>query len=87
MKDYVSLAELESVDLRTVNKEDLVDVTGFTFDETIPQEERLARLIERVKNPFCYRVGPMAVKIEFTENGPLLHELLIDFFKRKKSGL
>ncbi len=87
MQKHISLEELANVDLKTVNRDDLVDVTGFTFDKTIPQEERLARLIERVKNPYCYRVGPMAVKLEFPENGPTLDELLIDLLKRKKSGL
>ncbi len=87
MQNHISLNELANVDITTVDKDKLVDVTGITFDDTIPQEQRLARVIERVKNPYCFRVGNMGVKVEFAENAPSLDDLLIDFLKRQKSGL
>ncbi len=76
-----------AVDLNTVNKDDLVDVSGFVFDNSIPQEQREAWIISAMKNPFCYRVGDMGVKLEFTEDAPPLEERLISFLKRQKSGL
>lgn len=83
----VPIHELASVNIESVNKQDLIDVSGFSFDTAIPQEQRAAQLLETIKNPYCFRVGDMGVKLEFTDNAPALHDLFTDFLKRKKSGL
>lgn len=75
------------IDIEGVNKEDLVDVSGVTFDTAVPMEQRAAKIIEAVKNPYCFRVGDMGVKLEFTENAPDLETVFTEFLKRKKSGL
>ena len=87
MKKRIPILELANVDIEAVNKEDLVDVSGFTFDNTIPQEQRAERVIAAIKNPYCFRVGDMGVKLEFSENAPALQVVFADFLKRKKSGL
>ncbi len=87
MQQQVSLKELSSVDIRTVNKNDLVDVSGITFDTTIPQDRRAAVILDKIKNPYCFRVGDMGVKLEFSENAPAFGDLFTDFLIRKKSGL
>ncbi len=76
-----------AVDLNTVNKEDLVDVSGFVFDNDVPQEQRADIIIATFKNPFCFRVGDVGVKLEFTNDAPDLQTVFSDFLKRKKSGL
>lgn len=83
----VLISELARVDIGAVRKEDLVDVSGFTFDTTIPQEKRAERVIAAVKNPYCFRVGEIGVKLEFPEDAPLLQDVFAAFLKRKKSGL
>ena len=40
MKKRIPISELASVDIEAVNKEDLVDVSGFTFDTTVPQRRK-----------------------------------------------
>lgn len=75
------------MDIDAVNKEDLVDVSGFSFDTTVPKEQRAAKVIAAVKNPYCFRVGDIGVKLVFPENAPPLHDVFADFLKRKKSGL
>lgn len=87
MPKRIPITELASVNIDTVNKEDLVDVSGFTFDNSVPQEQRAARIVATVKNPYCFRVGDMGVKLEFPEDAPALQDVLTDFLKRKKSGL
>ncbi len=59
------LEELSKVDIQDINKEELVDIRELTFDITIPQEERKEVVIAAVKNPYCFRVGEIGVKIEF----------------------
>ncbi len=60
---------------------------GFTFDNTVPHAERAARILNAVKNPYCFRVGEIGVKLEFPEEAPALQDVFTDFLKRKKSGL
>ncbi len=81
------LSELADIDIGKVNKDDLVDVSGFAFDNTVPLEQRTARFIEAAKNPYCFRVGDVGVKVEFTEDAPALQDMFTDFLKRQKSGL
>ena len=87
MKTLIPISELARVHIEAVNKEDLIDVSGFAFDHTIPQEQRAARIAAAIKNPYCFRVGDMGVKLEFSENAPPLQDVFSDFLKRKKSGL
>lgn len=87
MGKRIRISELVNVDIEAINKEDLVDVSGFTFDNTVPQEQRAAKIIAAVKNPYCFRVGDMGVKLEFSDDAPALQDVFADFLKRKKSGL
>ena len=87
MQNKLNLSELADVDITAVNKEDLVDVSGLTFDTTIPREQRAAQVLRKVKNPYCFRVGDMGVKLEFLDSAPPLEDCFTDFLQRKKSGL
>jgi len=79
--------EMRSVDIGAVNKNTLADVSGISFDTSLPQSERAAQILEQVKNPYCFRHGDTAVKIEFDESGPPLQEVITNFLIRQKSGL
>ena len=81
------IEKMQSVNLDAVDKETLVDASGFVFDNSLPLEKRAARMLEQLKNPYCFRYGDMAIKLEFAEDGPSLQELLTGFFLRQKSGL
>lgn len=87
MPNRISVAELAGVNIEAVGKEELVDVSGFSFDRSVPQEQRAARVLEMVGNPYCFRVGEVGVKLEFPDDAPSLQDLFTDFLKRKKSGL
>ena len=87
MQKRIPVSELATVDIETVNKADLIDVNSFTFDTTVPQAERAAHIAAAVKNPYCFRVGNMGVKLEFPEKAPLLQDVFTEFLKREKIGL
>lgn len=87
MSKQLSMKELASVNIATVNKDDLVDMSGFTYDTTVPQTDRAAWLLVTVKNPYCFRVGDMGVKLEFAEKAPALQDVVADLLTRIKSGL
>ena len=76
------IEKMQSVNLDAVDKETLVDASGFVFDNSLPLEKRAARMLEQLKNPYCFRYGDMAIKLEFAEDGPSLQELLTGFFLR-----
>jgi hypothetical protein len=62
-------------------------VSEISFDNNIPHGDRVAAIIEKVKNPYCFCVGDMGVKLEFSESAPPLQDILTEFLTRKKSGL
>lgn len=80
-------SRLAEIDIRTVDKEDLIDISGIELDNETPKEQRGKYLLDRIKNPYCFKVGEIAVKVEFTPNAPPLQTCLTDFLSRKKSGL
>ena len=81
------LEQMKNVDIGAVSADALADVSGMAFDRTLPREERLARFLSRAVNPYCFCVGGVGVKIEFSEDGPSLQDKLADLLLRQKSGL
>lgn len=79
--------EQANVNIEAMHKEALADVSCLPLDDAIPRAERAKRMAETVKNPYCFRVGDMGVKLEFPAEAPTLQTVFSDFLKRKKSGL
>ena len=82
-----SLERFAGVDIQTVNREDLVDVSGAAFDNSIPYRQRAAQILKITGNPYCFRVGELCVKLEFLDNAPPLQDAFSSFLQRKKSGV
>ena len=76
-----------SVNMETVDAEKLADISTLEFDNTLSKEKRLAYVLEKLKNPLCFRCGATGVKLEFDDNAPPMQEVLANFMIRKKSGL
>jgi len=81
------LEQMKSVDIGAVAAESLPDVSGMAFNNALPRMERIALFLQIVKNPYCFSIGGVGVKIEFAESGPSLQDTLTDFLIRQKSGL
>ena len=81
------LEQMKSVDIGAVAAESLPDVSGMTFDNALSRKERISRFLQTVKNPYCFCIGGVGVKIEFAESGPSLQDKLTDFLLRQRSGL
>ncbi|WP_375105212.1 DUF6870 family protein [Paenibacillus sp. RS8] len=76
-----------SVDMETVDTEKLADISTLEFDNSLPIEKRPAYVLEKLKNPLCFRCGEVGVKLEFDDAAPPIQEVLTNFMIRKKSGL
>lgn len=75
----MTLEEMKSVDVRTVDRDSLVDVTQIHIDEDLPKEERLKEFVRKVKNPYCFRVGNVVVKNVYSNDGVSLRERFEQF--------
>ena len=81
------IEELRSVDINAVDKTALVDVSRIKFDNGLPKDKRMARILRAIKNPYCFLYEDTAVKIEFTDNAPTLQNTFSNFLARQKSGI
>ena len=76
-----------SVNMDTVDRSKLADISTLEFDNSLPKEKRPAYVLEKLKNPLCFRCGEVGIKLEFDDNAPPIQEVLTNFMIRKKSGL
>lgn len=72
MKDNLEM--LRSVNVQSVDRDTLVDICSVEIDETKPVEQRVRGFLEQIKNPYCFRVGKVVVKVEFSQNGKSFEE-------------
>ena len=80
MEEYSAekLSEMQNVDIRTVNKDDLVDLNSVQIDGTLPIPERVNSFIQQIKNPYCFRIGDVAVKVVYKQDGPTFQQNIED---------
>lgn len=67
---------MKNIDIRTVDPAELVDIQSIKTNPDQSHDERIRDFIRQVKNPYCFRVGKVAVKLTFPERGPTLEERL-----------
>jgi len=86
MLNMKRIEELQNVDISAVDKNTLADVSRIKLDHSLPKDKRMARILRATKNPYCFRYGDTAVKIEFADNAPPLQDTMQGFLIRQKSG-
>jgi hypothetical protein len=59
------LKRMSEVDIRTVDKNDLVDIETVEIRTDLPKEERIMDYIRQIKNPYCYLYKGMVIKVSF----------------------
>lgn len=74
--NYKSIEEMKNVDIKSVNPNELVDLESIMVSNQHSKEERINNYIEQIKNPYCFRVGKIIVKVDFTEGGRTFQENL-----------
>ncbi len=83
----VAIEKLASADIRNIDTDRLIDAGDMSLDTTVPLESRAQYLVRQLVNPYCFKVGSIAVKLEFDNDASDLQDSLTDFFVRKKNGL
>ena len=80
------LAAMAEADIQTIRREDLTDAGGISLTRPFPQSSAPRYILQAAGNPYCFRVGDLSVKLDFTEDAPPLQDVLCGFFLRKKGG-
>lgn len=72
------LEQLKAVDVRTVDKECLVDLNTVRINQDVPVQERIVDFVKQIQNPYCFRIGDVAIKVVYQESGPTFQQNLED---------
>ena len=75
----MSIEEMKNVDVRTVDRDRLVDINEIEIDDSLPPKERVAEFLRQIKNPYCFRVGTVVVKNVYSGDGVSLQERFEQF--------
>ena len=74
---------MKNVDIRTVNRDDLVDIRDVVIDTNLPKEERMKLFLEQVKNPYCFKCGEVVVKLSFADTDITLEERMEHYLRTR----
>ncbi len=71
------------VDIRTVDREALVDIRDVKVNTALPKQERILDFIRQIGNPYLYRHGKYVVKVSFAETDVSLEDRLASYIRSK----
>lgn len=67
--DNMDFESLKQVDVRTVDPDALVDINSVVIPENLTKDDRMREFVRQIKNPYCFRVGKVAVSVGFSGDG------------------
>lgn len=62
----------------TADMSGLVDIRDVKVDRSLPVEDRIRSYVEQVKDPYCFRVGDVKLRVSFASNGRTLNDSFTD---------
>lgn len=77
----LNFEQMKNVDIRTVDRDTLVDISEVHIDKKLPREERMEDFIRQIRNPYCYRCGKAVVKVSFADTEATLEDRLEHYLK------
>lgn len=75
------LRRMAQTDIRTVDRDTLVERSTVKLDPELSREERILSYIEQIKNPYCYLDDGVVVKISFMDTDVTLEERLEEYVR------
>ena len=49
------------------NLSELVDIRDVVIDKSLPLEERVRSYVEQIKDPYCFTVGDVVVRVSYAD--------------------
>lgn len=56
---------------------ELVDIRDVVIDGTLPVEERIKSYVQQIKNPYCFKVGDVKVRVSYANKDQSLNESFV----------
>lgn len=81
MVPNMDFEQMKNVDVKTVDRESLVDISGIHINSQMSREQRLADFVSQIGNPYCYRCGKVVVKVSFADTSATLEDRLEHYLK------
>lgn len=69
-----SCEEFKNLSIKSCDKSILTDITAVKIDSSKSKSEKLFDYITKVKNPYFFKLGDLAVKVTFEKGGKTLQE-------------
>lgn len=63
-------------DIRTVDRETLIDIKNVKIDPGLSKQERIKSFVNQIGNPYCYLDGDIVVGISYADTDVSLEERL-----------
>lgn len=73
--------EWKKVDIREVDIDTLADIRDVNIDMDWPREKRIEEFIRQIKNPYCFKVGKIAVKVEFSDGDATFEDRVKEYLE------
>ena len=64
----MTLEEMKNVDVRSVDRDSLVDIADIKVDPSLSREERIADYVSQIKNPYLFICNGVVVKLSFARS-------------------
>lgn len=72
---------MKNVDIRSVDKDTLIDLDSVQIDSLQPVQERVQSFLQQIQNPYCFRIGDVAVKVNYKKDGPSFQQNFEDVLR------
>ena len=72
---------MKDVDIRSVDKDTLIDLDSVQIDSSQPVQERVRSFLQQIQNPYCFRIGDVAVKVNYKQDGPSFQKNFEDILR------
>lgn len=73
-KNNPDIDAMKAVDIRNVDKSQLVDLNTVKIDDTKPVAERVESFLQQINNPYCFKIGDVAIKVNYKSEGPTFQQ-------------
>lgn len=77
----MTIDAMKNIDLNTVDPNELVDLRDVLVDGNLSRADQIRSFLEQIKNPYCYRVGKMVVKVSFIETETTIEDRLEHYIR------
>ena len=80
--DGKTLQELQRVNIKEVNPDELVDISEIEIDTKQSVQKRVKEYVEQVHNPYLVRVGEYVVKIGYSDCEETLNDRMKQYISK-----